>query len=471
MTSLRALAALACAGAFVTMPSGTAASAGNRVEPGSALASSSVVGAVLVYGGFKLPITVATSTASYQADQAQATSQGIYTGMVSVSGGTGASCGGDGTGGSAPAPTSAPPFTPITASSADGGEHRTTGQLLVGSGSVAASPAPLSAQADTAAVAVGVPGLVEVSGHSTASVAYAAGRQRTATADVTTDVKLLGGLVILSGLSWHATDRSGSDEGSHGTFSLAGVTVSGLRLPVGTADQLATAIATANTVLSAAGLRIDLPTTSTKSGDAVVTGLTIRILGSAALKAVVQPLVKLKGPVQDLLGELLTGPKNCWLDQLATLVGTTELVGDVFLGALSGGGEIDLFIGGANAGTAAPPEFENPFDGGNEPPPPNAAPPPKSGGVVPAPVTGLPVVNAAPMAPAVQPGIPVQAPVTSMAAYEIGCVSTNTADTRSCSSGASAAVAFILLGCAVLLFATDLYQSRRRRPIVRRSLS
>lgn len=465
---LRMAAALAATSALALLPGAPARSAPEPVEPGSALAVSQVISAKIVYGGFALPLRLAASGASYTDSAAQATTQGIDGGTVAGATAAG-SCSS-----SAASPTQRPPLAALTADSTGGAQHKTTGALPIGAGEVDARPDPLAASSRTDLVALAVPALLKVSGSSTAAVSYDEGRLRTATATVATTVSLANGLVSLSGLTWDATQHSGERADDAGGFSLVSVTVAGRTYKVASPDQLTTAINAANSALKILGISLEVPALGKSGSTTTVPPLTIRISGSPALGALIQPLLQLKAPLQDALSDLFSSVDNCALAQLATLVGTVELVADVVLAALAGEGSIEIGIGGVSVSTAPPPEFQNPFDGSG----------PADGGGTPAgkaphataSAGTAPAAAAAPAAPAVAAVPPIAAAPGTLSpavpvSTRITCVSANPADKRPCSSGAEPRLLGLLLLAALALFGADLYQGRRRRPIVRRSHS
>jgi hypothetical protein len=463
-------AALAASTAFALVPGTPARSAPERVEAGSALAVSQVISARVVYGGFALPLRLAASGASYTDSASQATSHGIDGGTVAGAAGGGPCTAPAG----AASATQKPPLAPLTAESGGGAQHKTTGALPIGSGEVDVRPDPLTASAKTDLVSLAVPALLKVSGSSTASVSYDDGRQRTASANVATSVSLANGLVTLSGLTWDATQRTGEHADDAGGFSLLAIKVAGRTYQVGTGDQLAAAVSAANGALKILGISIEVPKLTRTGSTTTVPPLLVKISGSPALAAIIHPLLQLKAPIQDALADLLGSIDNCVIAQLATLVGTVELVADVVLAALAGEGSIEIGIGGVEVSTAPPPAFQNPFDGAGQPAAsgetPEQAPPNAAGGGQP---VAAPAAPAAPL-PAVVPPAGVESPALSPAvpvSGRIGCVSANAADKGPCSAGADPRLLSLLLLAALALFGADLYQSRRRLPIVRRSHS
>lgn len=462
----RGLALALVTAAVATLSGGPARSAEEPVEPGSALATAQVLTAKVTYGGYGLPLTVAASGASYKDSAAQATSHGISTGSVTGLAAGGGSCGG---GSAAPAKLAQPPLAPIEASTTDEATaHESTGSIPFGAGEVSASRSPLGAASTTSAIAVAVPALLTVSGSSTASVSYTEGKGRNASASAAVDVVLANGLVKLSGLTWEISRRGAADPEVEGSFALVAVTVAGVQFKIGTAEQLKAAIDAANAALKVLGIAIDVPELGRTEDAASIPPLNVRIFGSSTLAALIRPLIKLKVPVQDSLTNLLAGDE-CGLGQLATLVGTTALIADIVLAALSGEGTIELGIGGAQVSTAAPPRFQDPFAGA---PPSKPGKPTQGAGTVTAATGGAavaPVPAAPPLAAAPLPGTDVLTQ-TAPALVQMGCVSVNPADHRPCSQGAGLRVTGLLLLAGLALFGADLYQSRRRQPLVRRSL-
>lgn len=470
----RALAATAWVSALLVFPGAPASSEApgeTRVQSGSAFAESSLLGVKVIYGNYAFPFSIGYSRASYQTSDAQAASHGVNLGALGA--GAQSTCSGE-SGSGVPAPNQEPPFSPLEVESGSGPRHDSYGTAPLMVGEASAKKSPLWASARTSAIALDVPGLVTVSGHSRAEVDYAEDTQRAASAGVSTDIVLVGGLVKLSGLTWEVSDRSGVADESTGGFTVASIVVGGQTQSVGTDEQLGAAVAAANSVLKPVGIVIDLPVVEKSGSGVTASGLVVHILGNSVLNAIVQPLLQIKTPIQELLADLLSTVEDCNVQQLALLLGTAELLGDVVLGGLVGEGGVDLIVGGAEAGTAAPPDYEDPF--GEDPPAeeeeeeeaspsadtpgPGSGPGPGPTDLTPPPTDEVPVAAQAP---------PVAAPLPE--AYTVGCISMNTADSRPCSSGSSSRPFVGLLLGALGLFAADFVHSRRPRPIARRSAS
>jgi hypothetical protein len=450
----------------VVFPGQPAVSETPPIQPGSALASSTLARVDVIYGKFSFPFSVGDSRASYQTSESVAVSHGINLGALNGSGGSSPCDAGGGSDSGTPAPNQAPPFRPLTLSSRDGDDSSSYGTAPIAVGDVSVKGSPLSATSHTSSMLIDIPGILTVKGHTDAGVDFTDGAQRAASSGASIDVVLMGGLVRLKGLTWEASALSGAKKDSSAGFSAASIVVGGQSQAVDTEQQLADAIAAANTALSATGLVIDMPEVEDTAAGSSASGMVLHINGNDQLAAVAALLFDIKTPIQQAIGELIRSLPNCQLSEQAGTVGVAELVLDVIVGGLVGEGGIDLTLGGASASTAPPPDFENPFGNGSPPP---------SGGGTPSdddpPVVASGPVQGAPIPTGEVPQTPVVAGQPGQALYTVGCASTNTVDTDPCSSGAGSKAFYALLLGALALFAGDLYQSRRPRPIVRRSVS
>ena len=247
------------------------------------------------------------------------------------------------------------------------------------------SPEQASAQTDAAGISLG--SLLNVSASSNTKVSYDPSGQQQATATVTEDVSIAGGLIRLEGLTWQATDQSGVSAASSASFHIAGVAIAGVQQPLDLSAALptATVIGTVNNLLMPFGLSISLPAPSTaaSSGKAAMSPLDLHFAGSSADQTVVGPVSTLVSGVEAALKGASTNGSDC--TQITNLLGNVSNAGDtvanLVLGIAQGAGGLDIDLGGVNTQTAAQPVYANPLDspGGSLDVAPSAAPPGSGG--------------------------------------------------------------------------------------------
>jgi hypothetical protein len=352
----------ACATA-VSLNSGRAVAdtSGGAWVPGDANAVAQAITVHPSTAGLGYDITLATSIADYQADLAQAESKTFDGGAIVLSA-TSTQCDG-----SAPtiSQSQLPQPVEVESDSGDASHAQTLNSGYNGSGpgagveqaNVTTQP---QATATTKLADLDVPGGLDVSGSQSSAFAQQVTgklRQATSTADIG-QVALAGGLVTLTGLHWQTTQETGAAGAvtqATGAFTIAGITVSGVTTPV-SADNLAQVLTVANTALAPTGFHIGpVPAMQQNSADGsvAVPPLSIGIDSSALGAQLVGPLLGSSETLSQALDQALLG--------VTCKLGTALTVRDIAVGALAGGGGIDLELGGVDAvsdGTA----FANPFD-------------------------------------------------------------------------------------------------------------
>jgi hypothetical protein len=194
-----------------------------------------------------------------------------------------------------------------------------------------------------------VAGAIDMSGLDTAATAQVLTsntRDVSSSADLG-QISLLGGLVVLKGLHWQASQQSGAATTSAASFTMGSVVVAGVALPTPTPAQLATVIGIVNTALAPTGFRINLPvvtlTANAHDGNGAtskVSPLSIGIDSSALGAAVIGSQLTGAQPLKTAIDNALIAA-NCQLsnDALPLL--------DIALGVPAGGGGLDLNLGGA----------------------------------------------------------------------------------------------------------------------------
>ncbi|HXX88627.1 MAG TPA: hypothetical protein VEI83_00225 [Acidimicrobiales bacterium] len=351
----------ACVGTLVVHAGGASADDSSWV-PGTAQAISQALALAPSTAGLGYNVTLATSIADFQQDEAQAQSQ-TFDGGALVLALTSTQC--DGT---KPVVENSQLPQPTQAESVDGNssQDRTLTTGVNGSGvgagvEHAAVTTQPQATAATQLADLSVPGVISIDGGASAATAtQVPGQSRTATA--TSDIgeiSLGGGVVTLDGLHWQTTQQTGPDNSltqQTGSFSIGSITVAGVTTPV-TAVDLDTVLGIANTALSPLGLHVGpTPTLQTNPANrsTAVGPLAIGIDDSALGRQIVGTALGQSGveTVRDAIVNALLG--------VSCKIGDGITVGDVLLGVLSGGGNLDLELGGADAvsdGTA----YANPF--------------------------------------------------------------------------------------------------------------
>ncbi len=318
--------------------------------------------------GADINVFAGQTTASYQDDQANAASSNVDIPLSTLLGSLQV-C-------SKP-PPNLPLPTPLDVNTGTNGNTAplsatdSTAQGVDGTRSVQATPGSQS-DAQDSVTGLDLPDLIQVSGaqshaHISAN-AQSMTRTATATSDVST-VSLLNGAVQLRGLHWQlaqsATGPNNTSDvrSSSASFSLSGIGVGPVSIPVSTPAGLPQAVALANSLLAPLGVALRLPTqTSTTNGEAL-SPLTIAVggnkdvwgpllanlLGNATFNQLLGSLTgTLFDPVScnELNGLLKdTGPLNLYWNFLGA---AAPLVIGIFGQALGGSGEMDFDVGGVS---------------------------------------------------------------------------------------------------------------------------
>ena len=304
-------------------------------------------------GGLNYSITLATSVANYQNAASAALSQTIDVGVI------GTALEARGCDGSPPKiPASAIP-QPVQVESINGNQTLTstvtpqttpTG-IGVGNELAQVTTQPTGSSITTVQNITVPGGLITVSGlTSSAHVSIDNGNTRVAVA--TSDVgaiSLAGGAIQIGGLHWIATQVSGAKSSSTATFSVGSLKVGGATIPLTAATPPSALLAAINAVGAPLGFNIQWPATTTlPDGTVQISPLTIGIDNSLLGQKVIGANL---GTVQPLRQALVAA-----LLKVNCNVAIPVLLGDISVGVLSGGGNLNLNLGGAHAQTtdAAP---------------------------------------------------------------------------------------------------------------------
>jgi hypothetical protein len=456
---------------FATAPGGASADTA-AFYPGTSTATASALALVPSTGGLGYTITLSNANAEYEQALAKAQSQTLNLGVIGTVLTT-SSCNKPAAvaASSLPQPVSlennaAPPTKTMTVAGTFNGTGAGAG---VEQASVTQTP---SATATTRGGDFNVAGAIDLSGLDSTATAGVVNNQ-TRSVDSTADVgqiSLLGGLVVLKGLHWEASQQSGAANTSAATFTMGAAVVAGVSLPTPTPAQLATVIGIVNTALAPTGFKITLPavtqTANAHDGNGATTKvspLSIGIDNSALGAAVIGSQLTAAQPLKTALDNALIAA-NCQLANNALPIG------DIALGVPAGGGGLDVDLGGATVNINADPPV-NAFGSfglsGNTAPSdtggstgtftPGDAGTPFIPGT--SDTSGLPDTSSSTPASSGPSGAQSLGPTTKTSA----CASLSSSG-GSCSGGGAAVwIALIALGLLLAAFAWDFVRQRRRR--------
>jgi hypothetical protein len=335
--------------------------------PGSASAISQAIALAPSTAGLNYALTLATSVADYQATEGQAESE-TFTGGPVVTSATSVQCDGG-----PPAVSANKIPQPAIAESTAGNQSSTytlsdqyangAGVPQIGGGTEQAlATTQPSAEAITKLTDFDVPGAFDVSGSQSRSFAQQVSgqlREATATADIS-ELSLAGAAVVLRDMHWQDTQETGADGSilkQDASFSIGGLSIRGAEVPasVVSSSSAAQLLAIANTALTGTGIHVTAPSAGANAdGTETISALSVGIDQSTLGQEVVGPLLGQTESVRDEIDHVLE-------DQVSCRTGVPITVVDILLGALSGGGNLDLELGGAKAtsnGTA----YADPFD-------------------------------------------------------------------------------------------------------------
>jgi hypothetical protein len=333
---------------MATAPGGASADTAT-FYPGTSTATASALALVPSTAGLGYTITLSTSDAEYEQSLAKALSQTLNLGVIGTTL-TSASCNKP----PAFAASNFPQPVSLESNAPPPSKTQTVAGTFNGSGAGAGveqasvTPAP-SASATTLGGAFNAASAIDLSGLDSAAQAQVVSSQTrsvSSSADVG-QISLLGGLVVLKGLHWEASQQSGAATTSAASFSLGTATVAGVTMPASSPTQLAAAIVAANTALAPTGFHIDQPQV-TQTADAhdgngattKVSGLLLGIDNSALGAAVVGGQLTGAQPLKTAIDDAFIAA-DCQLSNALLPIG------DIALGVPAGGGGLDISLGGA----------------------------------------------------------------------------------------------------------------------------
>ncbi len=341
--------ACAVAAAIAIVELGSTSGADTSFVPGDAAAQAQAISLAPTTGGLNYAITLATSIADYQDLEAQALSQTIDLGAI------GTALEAQGCDGGAPTLPAKDVPPPVQAESTNGNQSLTSSitpqsqpdGLGIGNESASATTQPASDSTTTVNNIAVAGGMFAINGLTTTTHASIDGgntRTAVATADIG-QLSLASGAVVLGGLHWVATQKSGASQAASATFSVTSMTVAGAPVDLsqlGVSPQ--TVLSIVNTALSPIGLNIQWPVQTTLSdGTVKISPLVIGMDNNALGQQVIGANLNSVQPVRAAVVNALLSA-SC---QFATPI----LVSDIGVGVLSGGGNLNVSLGGAKAET------------------------------------------------------------------------------------------------------------------------
>lgn len=444
---------------------GAQADQAQAVTPGQAGAAAAVMGAVPQASSLSLTVSAGQSDAAYNQTEDQATSGAVDLGGLGVLLENSPVCGSVFF-----TPQRQPPITTADSSDYPSGSGTATNNTD-GSETATVSANPEFARATTAPVAQTVPGVISVTGQSQTEVRYVTGQEQQATAEVSADITLAGGLVTMDGAKWTATIETGVKNTSQASFDPGTVTLAPAGLPVTLppSDSAGQVFAAINTALSVVGITITEPQSSSNSntGALTITPLDVHFTGSPTDNKVLSPIAPQIGTLEDVIAGQSANGSDCTQvkNLLGNLLTPSEEVANLLLAGAQGSGGIDLDIGGASVFTQTAPDYADPFDvaGGSQvpivPPSVSTSPTVSTGGTVPVSGTTSPAPNPVASIPAgglVAPATTVPARHASSPPELIRCVTTSPAKTPSCWNGLGVVAGAVTLTAGGVLLAADL---------------
>ncbi|HEY1827050.1 MAG TPA: choice-of-anchor P family protein [Acidimicrobiales bacterium] len=450
-----------------TVTFGGGSGADTPFNAGTALASANALDVAPSLAQLSIAVQLGTAQASYEYNEAQALSQTLDLGVI----GTILEAPNCSTG--APAAIQNKDFPqPVQAESTDGPQslHAVASTALNGTGGAVGDENAAVTQTPTGTASTSIAddnlaNLVTMAGATTAanaSVQNGNERVANATADIAS-LSIAKGLVVLKGLHWTASQTSGVTSSSSATFSLGGLTVAGVNIPLPTSSVITTVLSIVNTALEAVGFEIEWPTMSTApDGTVAISPLTVGIDNSALGQELVGAQLNTVQPIREAIFNQLFN-----LD--CNLPGYTEVF-DIGLGVAAGGGDLNLEFGGAHAVTndqVATSPFgsagSTPSGGGTV-----LALPPSTGTT---PSLGTLGSTSLPSAPSVTPtsSTPTSSTSPKVAlgplSKTVSCQSLSTAGGGCSTTNVAVPIGLVGLGFLALLAAWDYMRQRRQREL------
>ncbi|MGH9136731.1 MAG: hypothetical protein ACRD0G_06745, partial [Acidimicrobiales bacterium] len=342
--------------------------------PGTGLASGQVLAVVPAAGDANLPIDAGFTAARFRNDTGDGDAGTLRLGLIG-SLLTTSTCGRE----PSIRPGSLPDASVLHLNSSDGDQSATTEYPPTGSGAGTQSGTVRSGSYSEFEARPGVfdvPNVIRIGGgvsHSVAELVPDQQRRAVASTEIGS-LSVLGGVVELRGLRWHASHVSfaeGTTPEVAGAFTMDEIVVPPLPpMPVSSPDALQSAIDLVNAVLGRLFVTMVLPeVTTAPNGAMVVSPLRVIVSGGDASAALIRPLLgdpaadRARRELANLL--FLQGCEGPLAEtDYPRIAGGVNTVSDVVIAGLLGSGGVTLEIGGASAGTEAR-RFDNPFGSGD----------------------------------------------------------------------------------------------------------
>ncbi len=313
--------------------------AGAAPDPGQGSASAVSASITPRDGSLAVGVTLGEALAGHTNGIAKAASQGIDLGAVGTSL-TSQNCG--------QAPTVQPSQIPQTVTAETGQPGSSAGNTGTDGGAAdkkfALANAVPYGEAITTIAPIGMAGIIDIGATVSRSWSGLVNGQRQAGA--TTDIAgiTLPGGVSLSGLHWQATYQTTGTPDMSGSFSVGHISVAGIPLPISNVIHTLTQL---NTVLAPLGLQFSEPTSHIDQGTMYVDPLQISVVPSTTRDSALNTVLTGIRPVQlQLTNAVLKA--FCQADTFTT-------VADVAIAAISGGGSMQIALGGVQASSGTLP--------------------------------------------------------------------------------------------------------------------
>ncbi|HEY2427868.1 MAG TPA: hypothetical protein VGI06_02980, partial [Acidimicrobiales bacterium] len=314
------------------------AQGGAASEPGQGSAAAFTAAVIPRAGSLAIGVTFGEALAGHQNGTAKAQSQALDLGAIGTSL-TGYNCGSR-----ALRPDQLP--EPLIVETGEPGASKGVTQTDVGgafSKFGLATTAPYS-QAITTTAPFGIAGVIDVGPGVSKSWSGMVNGQRQAGASTDIASVTLPGGVVLSALHWESIYQSTGSPQHTATFTIGKATLGGAALPTNNPTQTLTQV---NTVLDLVGLQLKVPTAHLTSGTLYEDPLQINVVPNSTRDSALNTVLSGIEPIrQQVFAAALKA--FCQSDTAIT-------VADVAIAAISGGGSMNISLGGvqASSGTVA----------------------------------------------------------------------------------------------------------------------
>ena len=223
---------------------------------------------------------------------------------------------------------------------------------------------------------LGLPGLVEIEGGRSDASSTAVDHVARAVSEIGR-VRIADGLVTLEGLRWEAERRLLPEPTTTSSFTVGGLTIAGIPVPLPTGDVLPALQQVLDPVLDPLGIELSFPVARPLDDGVELTPLTVGVVPGELRDGILGPILGAIAPVRSQLAEFLIA-QDCGNATYVTVL-------DVVVGAISGAGftvvdlggvtarsselEFTSFLGGGGTGGAGAPSLGAPSTGSSRPAP------------------------------------------------------------------------------------------------------